>query len=101
MNWHGFVASVADTVRLSTMLLFVIIGVSFFNYFIESAGLPQTVVDFIASHNFSAWEVMTGIVALLLLLGCVMDSMAIVFITTPVLYPIVTRWASIRCGSAC
>lgn len=91
MDWQDFVASVADTVRLSTMLLFVIIGVSFFNYFIESAGLPQTVVDFIASHNFSGWQVMAGIVVLLLVLGCVMDSMAIVFITTPVLYPIVTK----------
>ena len=91
IGWRGFVASVADTVRLSTMLLFVIVGVSFFNYFIESAGLPQTVVDFIAHHNFGPWTAMVGIIVLLLLLGCVMDSMAIVFITTPVLYPIVTK----------
>jgi len=91
LDGRGIIACVADTVRLSGMLLFIIVGVAFFNFFIESAGLPQAIAGFIEGHDFGRWTVLLGIIALLVVLGCVMDSIAIVFITTPVLYPIIVK----------
>jgi tripartite ATP-independent transporter DctM subunit len=89
IDWRGFCKCVAETVSLSAMLLFIVVGVSFFNFFIETTRMPSLMVEIIEAQNWPPLAVMCIILLFLIALGCFMDSIAIVFITTPVLFPLV------------
>ena len=65
------------------------VGVAFFNYFVETTRMPDVVAGFIKARDWPPLAVMCAILFLLVVLGCFMDSIAIVFITTPVLFPLV------------
>jgi TRAP-type C4-dicarboxylate transport system permease large subunit len=55
----------------------------------DSVGLKRAVEEFLANSHLPAWGVMSMIVLGLVFLGCVMDATSILFITTPLLFPIV------------
>jgi|SaaInl5LU_22_DNA_1037371.scaffolds.fasta_scaffold09316_3 C4-dicarboxylate transporter, DctM subunit len=81
--------AVSETVRTSAMIFFAIIGISVFEYFLQAARIPQDIQVFISSMDLGPAGVMMLMVAVLILLGCVLDSIAILFIVTPVIFPIV------------
>jgi tripartite ATP-independent transporter DctM subunit len=92
-NWRDYVervkGAVSETVRTSAMIFFAIIGISVFEYFLQAARIPQDIQTFIASMALGPVGVMVLMVTVLILLGCVLDSIAILFIVTPVIFPIV------------
>jgi len=89
IDWRGFRDCLAETVSLSAMLLFIIVGVSFFNFFVETTRMPSLMVEIIEARNWPPLAVMCAVLLFLIALGCFMDSIAIVFIFTPVLFPLV------------
>ena len=89
IDWRGFVDCIAETVILSAMLLFIVVGVSFFNYFVEATRMPTLMVAMIEARHWPPFAVICAILLVLVVLGCFMDLIAIVFITTPVLFPLV------------
>ncbi len=85
----GLVGAVSETVQTSAMIFFAVIGISIFEYFIQAARVPQGVAEFVAGLQLGPTGVMLLLVAVLIALGCFMDSIAILFIITPVIFPIV------------
>jgi len=55
----------------------------------EASRLPAAIIDFFTGIDAPRIYVLLLLIALLLVLGCVLDSIAIVLILTPFLYPIV------------
>ncbi len=89
ISWNGFLIAVREAVHLSAIIYLILIGISLFHLFIDAAGLEQEVKHYLETLRWPPAVVMGGILIVLILLGCVMDSMAILFITTPVLFPVV------------
>ena len=89
LSWTGFVASVREAVQLSAIVYLILIGIALFHFFMDSVGLQREVTQTLTALRLPAWGVMAIILIGLILLGCVMDSTAILFITTPFLFPIV------------
>jgi TRAP-type C4-dicarboxylate transport system permease large subunit len=52
--------------------------------------LPQEAAAFISGQGYDPWVVLTAILVLYLLLGCVMDSLSMILLTIPIFFPIVT-----------
>lgn len=84
-----FIEAVGETVQVSAMIFFAVIGISVFEYFIQAARVPQGVEAFVSSLQLGPVGVMILLIAVLILLGCFLDSIAILFIITPVIFPIV------------
>jgi tripartite ATP-independent transporter DctM subunit len=91
IDWHGFVASIKDTMQVSAMIFFIVIGISIFDYFMQASRVPEELGAYVAGLQLSPATVMAGIIVFLVLLGCVMDAIAIVFLTTPFLFPIIVN----------
>jgi tripartite ATP-independent transporter DctM subunit len=89
LSWSGFVASVRDTVHFSAIIYLLTIGIALFHFFMDSAGLPKYIADFVIALHMSPTLVMASILGILMLLGTVIEAIAILFITTPFLYPII------------
>lgn len=83
------VRAVSETVQTSAMIFFAVIGISVFEYFVQAARVPQGIEALVAGLHLGPTGVMLLLLAVLILLGCFMDSIAILFIVTPVIYPIV------------
>ena len=73
------------------MIFFIVIGISIFDYFMQASRVPEELGTYVAGLLLSPATVMAGIILFLVLLGCVMDSIAIVFLTTPFLFPIIVH----------
>ncbi|MEQ8701411.1 MAG: TRAP transporter large permease [Bauldia litoralis] len=89
LDSRGFVEAVKEAVIVSAMLFLLVIGISLFEFFMEAARVPEQLGRLIGGLDLPRYAVMVVIILMLALLGCVLDAIAMVFIVTPVLFPIV------------
>jgi tripartite ATP-independent transporter DctM subunit len=89
IGWRECVDGVRESVQITTMVMFILVGISIFEFFITSAQFPQQMARFIEGLALPDTVVMLGIVAFLILLGGFMEVIAIIFITTPFIFPII------------
>jgi C4-dicarboxylate transporter, DctM subunit len=89
MNFQDFVASLRDAVMTTAMILFIVIGISIFEFFLTSAQFPQELAKFIGELGYPDPIIFAGIVLLLLFLGMFMEVIAIIFIVTPFIFPVI------------
>jgi tripartite ATP-independent transporter DctM subunit len=87
--WQRFSGAVVETVQTSAMIFFAVIGISVFEYFIQAARVPEGVEALVSNLHLGPTGVMILLIAVLIVLGCFLDSIAILFIITPVIFPIV------------
>ena len=81
--------SVWDTIKTVGALYLIVVGAAVFNVLITVTQLPFTVVDFINDLQLSQVGIILVICAIYLVLGTVMDSLAMLFLTIPVFYPVI------------
>lgn len=80
-----------DSLRVSVSIFVVFMGALLFSYFLAITQTPQNVADYLTSLPVNRYVIMLLILLLYLLLGCVLDSMAMVVLTVPILFPVVTQ----------
>jgi tripartite ATP-independent transporter DctM subunit len=94
--WNGgldrrtLIQSILATASSTAMIFFIVYGASIYNSFLALSLLPQTAAEWVGSQGFNPWLVLTIILVFYLLLGCVMDSLSMILLTIPILYPIVS-----------
>jgi len=71
------------------MIFFVIVGAMVLGNFLNVAGLPSMLRDLINALDLSPFWVMVMICLVYVLLGMVLESMSMILLTIPILFPIV------------
>ena len=89
LDWRGTAEALLATAQTSGMIFFIILAAAFYNSFLSSAQVPQTLAEAFLSSGLSPWAILAGMLLLYLLLGTVMDSLAMIFLTVPIFIPIV------------
>ena len=79
-----------ETARTSAVLFTVLIGALIFANFVNTAQFPQMLQALIRGLDAPPLAVLLAIVVLYLILGCVLESISMILLTIPVLFPIVT-----------
>lgn len=75
---------------MTTAMIFLIIAcTAMFNGFIEQTHLPQSLIALVSDSGLSTLETLVVILAVYLLLGCFMDGLSIIFVTLPIVFPLV------------
>ncbi len=90
LDLAGIRDAIKETVVVSAMLYLIIVGIALFEFFMEAARVPDELAKLVRGFELPRYVVMAGIIAFLAILGCVLDAIAMVFILTPVLFPIVS-----------
>lgn len=85
-----FLESVFDTVRMTSMIFAIIIGAMIFGYYLTITGASQAVIDYIVSLPISSFGILLIILLLYLILGFFMDGIAILLLTLPLTFPIIS-----------
>ncbi|MEM7471846.1 MAG: TRAP transporter large permease [Pseudomonadota bacterium] len=91
LDWPNLRASLLSTGKTSVMIFFIILAAGFFNAFLAGAKVPQTLAAFFLEAQVSPWTILIGMLLLYLVLGTVMDSLAMIFLTVPIFVPIITQ----------
>ena len=90
LPFAGFVDCLMDTMRTTAMLMFILVGAWIFAYFVVQTRLPVALVELVHFLGLAPWMVILMILAFYILLGCVLESVAIILVTVPVFLPVVT-----------
>lgn len=88
LNWERFKHSLIDSLEAAAMIFLIMLGANIFGYFLAVTGLPQALADVLAGLEVSKYVVLLIIFLVYLVLGCFMDSMAMILITLPIFYPV-------------
>ncbi len=90
LTWKGLGQSLLQTAETSAMIYLILLGAEVFNGFLALSQLPSTAADWITSAGLPAYGVLAAMLLLYILLGAVMDELAMILLTLPVFFPIVT-----------
>jgi len=68
----------------------VLIGALCFGYFLTITQTPQHITEFLTGLGIGRYGVLVLILLMYLVLGCLMDAMAMIILTVPIVFPVVT-----------
>ncbi len=80
-----------DTTRTSTMILMIVAFSAVLGQVLSFLNVPQELAQLIASLEVNRWFVFLGMNVLFLVLGFFVPPVAIILITMPVLFPVITE----------
>ncbi len=82
--------SLLQATRTAAAVFTVLIGALLFGYFLTITQTPQKVTVFLTSLGLGRYGVLALIMLMYLVLGCLMDAMAMIILTVPIIFPVVT-----------
>ena len=85
----SLVSILAETARSTAALMAVLIGALIFANFIGTTGIAGETVAWIRQINVGPVVVLLMIIALYLFLGCILESLSMILLTIPVLFPLI------------
>jgi len=84
-----FFETLLETAKVTTMLFFLLFGAIIFSNFINLAGLPNDLKNFLSLFDFNLYTLLIGIFILYLILGMILESLSMMMLTVPIFYPLV------------
>jgi C4-dicarboxylate transporter DctM subunit len=81
--------SLVDTVKTTAMIFTILIGAILFNNFLVLASIPELISSWIVGLGLGKTMVLVVILLMYLVLGCLLDSLAMILLTIPIFFPIV------------
>lgn len=89
MTFKDFREAVEETLFLSSMIFFMIIGAEIFGYFLSVSRISFSLVEYVGGLELAPYLILMAVFVLYMLLGCVMDAIAMLLLTVPVVYPVI------------
>lgn len=89
LNWKMVRESCFRTVRVTSMVMYIIIGASIFAAVYQRLGASQLIRGLLVGQELSPMLIMAGILMLILIMGMFMDSVAIIILLVPIVCPMV------------
>lgn len=77
--------------RTAAAVFTVLIGALLFGYFLTITQTPQKVTEFLTSLGVGRYGVLAMIMVMYLVLGCLMDAMAMIILTVPIIFPVIVH----------
>jgi tripartite ATP-independent transporter DctM subunit len=89
MRWAGLKSALLQTAETAGMIFLILLGADVFNAFLALSQLPVAAAEWIGGSGFTPYGVMALILLFYILLGAVMDELAMILLTLPIFFPIV------------
>ena len=89
MRSQGLIDSALGTAQATAMIFLVLLGADMLNTALALSQMPAELAAWVKASNLPPLLVMVAILVIYILLGCVMDSLAMILLTIPIFYPMV------------
>ena len=91
LSWAALKSSLYDTLNTIAMIMFLIAGANVFGRFIAITRLPFELGTWIEGLPLPPFVVMSLILLIYVIMGFVMDALALILLTVPIFYPTVVN----------
>jgi tripartite ATP-independent transporter DctM subunit len=92
LTWRGIVQAMHNTIYFSGNILFLILAAYIFSVALSFGGVGEKVTEFVVGLNLSKLEFYLVLFVLFTILGCLIESLGMIVITVPLLFPILARY---------
>lgn len=89
MRTENFLKSIYGTAHATGMIFMVLIGADLLNASLALSQMPTELATWVQGSGLPPLVVLFAILLIYVLLGCVMDSLAMILLTIPIFYPMV------------
>lgn len=90
LTWRNFQAAILDSVKTTAMIFVIFLGAMILGYFLAVTRLPFELAEVVGRLPVNRYVILILILIMYLLLGCIMDSLAMILLTVPIFYPLIT-----------
>ncbi|ACN16571.1 TRAP-type C4-dicarboxylate transport system, large permease component [Desulforapulum autotrophicum HRM2] len=90
LSWRNFKSAVYDTLKTSAMVIMLVAGATIFGHFLALTRIPMEGANLVATLNWPGWAIISLICLIYLVGGCFIDALALITLTIPIFYPIVS-----------
>ncbi len=90
LGWTEIKESLIQTAETSGMIFIILLGSEIFSAFLALSQLPANAAQMVADLGLPPYAVMVSLLVFYILLGAVMDELAMILLTLPLFFPIVS-----------
>jgi tripartite ATP-independent transporter DctM subunit len=86
----GVKEALFETTRITAMILVIVAGATVFGHFLALTRLPFDIAQMVGNLAMPPYIIMGLIILVYLIGGCFIDALALIMLTVPIFYPVVT-----------
>ena len=91
LDKEKILTSLLQATRTAAAVFTVLIGALIFGYFLTVTQVPQKLTEFLTGLGLGSYGVLALIMVMYLVLGCLMDAMAMIILTVPIIFPVISH----------
>lgn len=91
LSGDGIRRSILETAVTAGMIYFILFGAEILKGFFARAGLPAFLANWAGSSGLDPWIILATMILILIVLGCFMDSLAMILVVVPFFWPVLIQ----------
>ena len=91
LRWPQIRSALIDSLRVSSAIMMIVVGAFLFGYFLTITQFTQNAVDWLVNLPIGAYGVLALVMVGYFILGAVMDELAMILLTVPIVVPAMTQ----------
>ena len=91
LSWASFMDALTAATRTSCMICFILAGAAFLTLAMGFTGIPRALAEWIGAMQLSRWQLLLALTLFYILLGCFLDGISMVVLTTAVIMPLIEK----------
>jgi C4-dicarboxylate transporter DctM subunit len=89
LDGRAILGCLIEALRTTVAIFTILIGALLFGYFLAITQTPQKLTGFLVALDLGSYGTLALILALFVLMGCVLDAMAMVILLVPIVFPVI------------
>ncbi|MCF3935806.1 TRAP transporter large permease [Acuticoccus sp. M5D2P5] len=89
LTLRAFVDALLETARFAGMIYLILFGAQLLTIFMARAGVPQAAAGFLTESGLGPYAILVVVIVAFLVLGCLMDSLSMVILAVPFVWPVI------------
>lgn len=90
IGFKGLKAAFTETTKISCMILMIVAGATVLGHFLAITQIPFKIAGWVGGLDLPSWAVISIIILIYMIGGCFIDALALIMLTVPIFYPVVT-----------
>ncbi len=91
LSFQQFMGALIESLRTTAAIFMILIGALLFGYFMTITQAPQTLTTWLTGLGLGPYGVLALILLMYVILGSLMDAMAMIILTVPIVFPLVMQ----------
>jgi len=87
LTWEQVRLALEDTLKITTKLLLILIGVGILGYYLAATRLPFSLAEFVTGLEVNRYVIFAAVILLFMLLGCLLNVIPMILLVLPTIFP--------------